>query len=131
MLRSLIVSFAVLALPLGVVLAVPQFASAQIDPASKNAACEGIGAVGGSGCNNTAGTSIDSLVADVVNILSWIIGVVAVIMIIVGGFKYVTSNGDSNSIAGAKNTILYALIGLIVAALAQGLVQFVLRRVTT
>jgi hypothetical protein len=49
-------------------------------------------------------------------------------MIIIGGLKYVTSAGDSNSITSAKNTILYAIIGIIIAASAQFLVQFVLRR---
>ena len=48
------------------------------------------------------------------------------IMIIIGGFKYVTSGGDTNSIASAKNTIIYAIIGIVLAALGQILVHFVL-----
>ena len=59
-----------------------------------------------------------------------IVGVVAVIMIIVGGLKYITSGGDSGNISGAKNTILYAVIGLIFVALAQVIVRFVLARST-
>jgi hypothetical protein len=47
-------------------------------------------------------------------------------MIIIGGLKYVTSNGDSNSISSAKNTIIYALIGIVVVAIAQSVVRFVL-----
>ena len=48
-----------------------------------------------------------------------IVGVVAIIMIIVGGFRYITSGGDSSKVGSAKNTIIYAIIGLILVALAQ------------
>jgi hypothetical protein len=61
-----------------------------------------------------------------INIFSVIVGVVAVIMIIVGGFRYITSGGASEKVTGAKNTILYAIIGLIIVALAQIIVRFVL-----
>jgi ABC-type Fe3+ transport system permease subunit len=105
--------------------------SAQIDEESKNAACEGLGAVGDNCNQSNADDSIESIVATVINILSWIVGVAAVIMILIGGFKYVTANGDSNSLSSAKNTILYAIIGLVIAAVSQGLVQFVLREATT
>jgi hypothetical protein len=97
---------------------------------AKEAVCEGIGlAGGGDGCQEPTGTNVNSIVATVVNILSFVVGVAAVIMIIIGGLRYVTSNGDSNSINTAKNTILYAIIGLVVVALAQVIVQFVLTRV--
>ena len=49
-------------------------------------------------------------------------------MIMVGGLKYMTSQGDSANVASAKNTILYAVIGLVVVALAQVIVKFVLDR---
>src|SRR5690606_385058 len=55
-------------------------------------------------------------------------GAIAVIMVIIGGFKYVVSGGDSNGIQSAKNTILYSLIGLVVAIFAQVIVSFVLAR---
>ena len=61
----------------------------------------------------------------VIDILLFIIGAVAVIMIILGGIRYVLSNGDSSQISGAKNTILYAVIGLVVALLAYAIVNFV------
>jgi uncharacterized membrane protein YuzA (DUF378 family) len=66
-----------------------------------------------------------------VNIFSLIVGIVAVIMIIVGGLKYITSGGDSNNVSSAKSTIIYAIIGLVVVALAQFIVQFVLNKVTS
>jgi hypothetical protein len=74
----------------------------------------------------SAGTSLNKLVTNIINILSVIVGVVAVIMIIIGGFKYITSGGDSNNTASAKNTIIYAIVGLIIVALAQVIVRFVL-----
>lgn len=73
-----------------------------------------------------SGTDVNVAIRAAINILSIVVGVIAVIMIIIGGLKYVTSNGDSNSISSAKNTIIYALIGIVVVALAQALVRFVL-----
>ena len=76
------------------------------------------------------GTSLDSLIQKIVNILSVVVGIVAVIMIIVGGFRYVTSGGKQESVTSAKNTILYAIIGLVIVALAQIIVHFVLKNTT-
>lgn len=62
----------------------------------------------------------------VTNILLFIIGAVAVIMLVIGGIRYTISNGDSNQVTAAKNTILYAIIGIIVAILAYAAVNFVI-----
>lgn len=70
----------------------------------------------------------NSIMAKVVEIIVFLVGALSVIMIVVGGFRYVVSGGDSNATKGAKDTILYALIGLVVALFAQGLVSFVLTR---
>ena len=75
-----------------------------------------------------AGQTIDGIIKLVINVFSLIVGVVSVIMIIIGGLKYITSGGDSGNITGAKNTILYAIIGLVVVALAQVVVKFVLEK---
>lgn len=77
-----------------------------------------------------ASTRINSLVHTIVNILSAVVGIVAVIMIIVGGFRYITSGGNDTSVTAAKNTILYAIIGLVVVALAQIIVRFTLSKLT-
>jgi len=77
-----------------------------------------------------ATTKIDNIVHTIVNLLSAIVGIVAVIMIIVGGFRYITSGGNDTSVTAAKNTILYAIIGLVVVALAQILVRFTLSKLT-
>jgi hypothetical protein len=62
----------------------------------------------------------------VVNILLFIIGAISVIMLIIGGIRYTISGGDSSAVTSAKNTILYAIIGLIVAFLAFAIVNWVL-----
>ncbi len=61
----------------------------------------------------------------ITSILLFIVGAVAVIMLIVGGIRYVISGGDQTQVTAAKNTILYAIIGIVVAILAYALVSFV------
>lgn len=73
-----------------------------------------------------AGVTVDSAIASAINIISFIIGVIAVIMIIIGGLKYITSAGDSQKVESAKNTIIYAVIGLVIVVLAQVIVRYVL-----
>lgn len=55
-------------------------------------------------------------------------GIAGVIMIIISGIRFITSSGDPNTVEGARNTLLYAVIGLVVAVIAQSLVAFVIRR---
>ncbi len=116
-------------------LAVPVAVSAQCTPGSPNIQdCVGQGT-----CLSTEtadcptedpGTNANDLIADVINIFSLVVGVIAVIMIIVGGFRYITSAGNDSKVSGAKNTIMYAIIGLVIVALAQFIVRFVLDKVT-
>jgi cytochrome bd-type quinol oxidase subunit 2 len=79
----------------------------------------------------TNGSDLNTFIAGVINVISVIVGVVAVLMIIAGGFRYMTSGGKEESVKGAKNMILYAIIGLVIVALAQVIVHFILYRVTT
>lgn len=74
----------------------------------------------------TATTRINGLLTTIINIFSIIVGIVAVFMIIFGGLKYVTSGGDSGNVSSAKNTIIFALVGLVIVALAQFVVKYVL-----
>ncbi|MBX4188668.1 pilin [Candidatus Saccharibacteria bacterium] len=80
--------------------------------------------------SSDATTKINDIVHTVVNLLSALVGIVAVIMIIIGGFRYITSGGNDTSVTAAKNTILYAIIGLVVVALAQIIVRFTLSKLT-
>ena len=66
---------------------------------------------------------------NIVNILLFIIGAVSVIMLIYGGIRYTTSGGNANNVTAAKNTIMYSIIGLVVAILAFAVVQFVVTQV--
>lgn len=70
--------------------------------------------------------SIPDLVKTIVDIMLFLLGAIAVLMIILGGFKYTTSNGDAEKIKSAKNTIMYSVIGLVVAILAYAIVDFVI-----
>lgn len=80
------------------------------------------------GCSDK--NALSSIIVTVTNIILFLVGAVAVIMLIVGGFRYVTSNGDQNAVTGAKNTILYAIIGIVVAFLAYAAVQFLVGSLT-
>lgn len=71
----------------------------------------------------------DGILLKATRIVAVIAGVAAVIMIIIGAIKYVTSGGDSSAAGSAKNTIIFALIGLVVIVLAQAIITFVVSQV--
>lgn len=75
-----------------------------------------------------ADNRINGIIAAAIRIFQVVVGLISVIMIIMGGLKYITSGGDSASVGSAKNTILYAMVGIVVVALAEIIVQFVLNR---
>lgn len=85
---------------------------------------KGVTAAGGSG------QQLEPQIEQIINVLLFVIGAIAVIMIILGGIKYVLSNGDSAQITSAKNTVLYSVIGLVVALLAYAIVNFVVTQFT-
>lgn len=103
-------------------------------PSIQEGLCQGAQLQVGSSCQEVsdadAAQNVNDIIETVINIFSIVVGVVAVIMIIVGGLKYITSGGDSGNITGAKNTILYAVVGLVIVALAQIIVRFVLTETT-
>ncbi len=77
-------------------------------------------------CNTT---SLPTMVASITKTLVFLVGALAVIMIIVGGLRYVASNGDPKRVADAKNTVTYSIAGLVVAILAFAIVNFVVKNV--
>jgi len=83
---------------------------------------KGITAAGG---DTTKTNELTTLITNITNVLLFIAGAVAVIMIIVGAIRYVTSNGDQADVKAAKDTIMYSVVGLIVASLAYAIVNFV------
>jgi hypothetical protein len=74
--------------------------------------------------------SNDNIVWNVVQFLFIALGGIAVIMIIVGGIQYTTSQGESGAVQKAKNTIMYSVIGLVVALAANGVVAYIANTVT-
>lgn len=97
---------------------------------AKSAICEGLSTTSSNDCNTTTNnSSVERIMKLVLNMFSFVVGFAAVIMIIIGGFRYVISAGDGSNTAGAKNTILYAIVGLVVVAVAQIIVRFVLSEV--
>lgn len=99
-------------------------------PTSALSLMEGVNAARG---NNVPGTLMGDagIITTIINTMLFIIGALAVVMIIFGGLRYVTSAGKSSSVTAAKNTILYAIVGLIIAFLAYAAVNFVLGSVTS
>lgn len=98
----------------------------------KDSACDGIQfAGGGTGCGapGDGDNDVSTVITAVINVLSLIAGTAAVIVIIVGGFRYIVSGGDSSGVAGAKNSIIYAIVGLVVVIFAQAIVRFVIGKV--
>ena len=80
------------------------------------------------GCGSTGLLSADGFVFNAINTVIFIIGALSVVMIVIGGLRYVLSGGDSAGLKSAKDTIMYALIGLAVALLSFVMVSFVISR---
>jgi hypothetical protein len=68
----------------------------------------------------------NGIVKRVINLLTWLTGGLAVIYVIAGGFKFMTSGGNSDSVASARKMILYALVGIAVVILSNVIISFVI-----
>lgn len=130
--RNIIASIALLALTVAPVAVVANSLSASAASCDgiQNCVDGGISSTDSSGATSSvdAETKVTELAQDVINIFSWVVGIISVIMVIVGGFQYITSGGDSGKVTTAKNTIMYALIGIVIVALSQIMVKFVLQK---
>ena len=106
-----------------------QSAGAVIDP--KDSLCTGSGGTGGAACTGqvTGDISLVDRIKNIVNIILFVIGVVCVIMIIIGGIRYTTSGGDASGTKSARDTVLYSVIGAVVALSAYAIINFVLTSV--
>lgn len=97
---------------------------------SKTLTCDGATFVEGGSCDPQTDTSVTDLAKMITSIFAWALGTLSVLFIVYGGFKYVTGGsrlggeGVTSGAASAKNTIIYAALGLVVALLAQPLVSF-------
>ncbi len=90
------------------------------DPLTAGASCS----QGGSQKDNLFGQG--GIFTVIANTLIFLVGAISVIFLIIGGLRYVISNGDSKNVTAAKDTILYAIIGIVVAVISFALVQFVI-----
>ena len=72
---------------------------------------------------------VDGVFTKITNTVLYAVGIISVVMLIIGGIRYVISGGDSKKVTDAKNTIMYAIIGLIIAILAYAIVNFVITAV--
>lgn len=121
-------------LALGVSFAVPALAPADAHAAFNEGLSQGAKSAQGTDQSGNAGCLFgtasegcsSSLFKTITNVLLFLIGAISVIMLIIGGVRYVVSGGDSSAVTGAKNTILYAIVGIVVAILAYAVVNFVI-----
>lgn len=106
-------------------------ASASLFSGAKKEACAGTQLTKKSGpnCAKDDSESLSRTIQRGIDFISIVVGVIAVLMIIIGGLRYIISDGDSGKITTARNTIMYALIGLILVAFAQIIVKFVITKV--
>lgn len=129
--KAAAVAMIVPALVLGLIAMAPLAAHAATDP-NATTDCNSVtsGISHGADCAKPTNApsnlfGANSIFVTITNILLFIIGAIAVIMLIIGGVRYVVSAGDQNAVTSAKNTILYAIIGIVVAFLAYAAVNFV------
>lgn len=110
----------------GVITFAPSLAFAQTDPNTQ--ACEQLKLVDPTvNCGaGEADTFINSIAGSVIKILFRVLGAVSVIVIIIGGFRFVVSGGNPDNAKKARESILYAIYGIVIAVAAEAIVRFVL-----
>jgi hypothetical protein len=104
----------------------PAYAAGPTDSA-KTQVCTGVSGQAGGACG-TGGVDISKTLKGVLNLLTVIAGIIAVIMVVISGMKYTTSGGDPQAVSSAKRTLIYALVGVVVVAMSQFMVHFILAK---
>lgn len=94
-------------------------------------ACATVGIIAGDPVGSCVASDggLETIVRTIISTIIFVVGILAVIMIILGGISYATSQGDSSKVKKGKDTILYGIVGLVISILAYAIVQFVLRAV--
>lgn len=103
-------------------------AAATVDP-FKDINCSGA-AASSAVCKDKGGSGnpVTGVILRVINLIAILAGIAAVIIIIIAGISYILSGGDPSKVNNAKNTIIYAVIGLVVIAVGRTLIAFVINR---
>lgn len=129
MFRSTVLKYLVI-VALLVAVCLPVTVSAAYNPTA--AACSSAAAKASSVCKATGGDPItgpDGVLRRATRLIAVIAGAAAVIVMVISGIRYITSAGDSNQIAEAKKTIIFAIVGLVVIVVAESLITFVIVRI--
>ena len=129
-LAAFVFAFAALALPVAVPAGSASASAPGCEEKSYNIS-NGVNCAHGSGTPTELFGGEGSIFTTVVNVMLFIIGAICVIMLIWGGIRYTTSAGNSAAVTSAKNTIMYAIIGLVIAFLAFAVVNWVLGSIST
>lgn len=112
----------IILLGLAYLLCMPSTVEAQFS----GGATSGVNSALGDGMPTNLTEGDSSIVNNAINIMLYAVGVLSVIMLIFGGIRYVVSGGQKEKVTNAKNTILYALVGLLIAIFANAIIQFIL-----
>jgi len=92
-----------------------------------NQACAGLNVISGkTSCTKGSDAGVGGIIKQVINIISLIVGFVSVLVIMISGFRFITAGGDQNTVSSARNALMYAIIGLVIAVAAQLIVHLVL-----
>lgn len=126
-LYGLIVSALLLVSTIGVTF-VPAVSAVNVFPVCNGAAADTSVCQDNAAQAKAGGNPVIKALRVTISIMSFVIGLTAVIMLIIGAISMSTSGGDPQKVANARNTILYALIGVVVAVIAQTIVAFVLNK---
>jgi len=128
--KAAVMALALILMGVGV-MASPAYAEDPDDPEASEEEAAPTGSWG-DGLNSAKGngvpTNLTVNVKNIVNGVLYIAGILAVVMVIIGGVRYTTSGGDQAAVTKAKNTILYGIVGLVISILAYAIVNFVLKQ---
>jgi cytochrome bd-type quinol oxidase subunit 2 len=95
-----------------------------------NEACQGVGLLSGGGCSDN-GQQVTNVLGTIITIFSAIVGIIAVVMIIVAGLQFITSNGNPQNVSKARMSLIYAIVGIVIVIAAQTIVHFAISQAKT
>lgn len=126
MLKRILLTIAVLLAPLA--LAMPAYAVSVTDEACSEISTSAICKEAQAGKNTNPLFGPEGVLTTAVSIMSFVVGVAAVITLIIAGIRFSVNGSNPQEITKARNTIIYASVGIIIAVLAQGIVKFILEK---